>query len=247
MSDVQNPHPSSLALARLLLGKASDEEVRGVESHAELCAQCRSALDRARHARLRFAESVLPRTLPAIEQRVARRRWIRFLPSLGFATAVAGVVLLLVVVHREPSFQTKGTGALKIFALRDNRVFSVDDGARLRPGDRIRFGVQPGGAGFVLVASIDGRGKVSLYQPSMRLTSRTDPIELLPDSIVLDDAPGPERIFAIFSDRRLEGEELSDALRMLAAAGTEAVRRTRRLPVPFAQATVLIEKSVDGR
>jgi hypothetical protein len=130
-----------------------------------------------------------------------------------------------------------------VFALRDDRVFAIQDGARLRPGDRIRFAVQGGGAAFVLVASIDGRRQVSVYQPSTALgpDAGAGP-QTLPDSIQLDDALGPERIFAVFSDRPVPEAEVTGALAALGAAGPEAVRRAQRLPLPLAQASVLIEK-----
>ncbi len=242
-------HPSNLSIARLLLGRASDEERDRVEAHAGTCERCRLELDGALGARQRFAQSVFPRTLPAVEERLATRwRWRRLFPSLGLATAVAAAAAALLVARMpepEPAWQVKGEGALKIYGRRGEHVFPVEDGARLRPGDQIRFGVEPGGARFALVASIDGRGQVSIYQPSAPLAPGAGPLEILPDSIVLDDAPGPERVFAVFSDLRLDGAEITAALRALGSSGAQAIRGTRRLPVPYAQASVLIEKAAD--
>ncbi len=238
-------HPSDLLLARILLGKAAEEERRFVEAHARTCARCRAELEGAREARRRFAQTVLPRTLPALELRLSvRRRWRSLLSALGLAAGAAAAlaVVALALPERAPAYQAKGAGVLKIFGRREGRVFPVEDGARLRPGDQIRFGVEAGGAAFALVASIDGRGQANLYLPSTRLAPDAGPIELLPDSIVLDDAPGPERVFAIFSDRPLDSAQIAEALRALGASGAEAIRRTRRLPVPFPQASVLLEK-----
>jgi Putative zinc-finger len=249
MSEQTPSHPSDLVLASVLLGKASPEEAQRVEAHAGGCPRCRLELDEARRAGQRFSASVFPRTLPAIEARLApRRAWRSLLPALGLAAGLATAAGLGVLALRpeppEPAFQTKGAGALKVFGRRGERVFAVEEGAPMQPGDRIRFGIQAAEARFVLVASVDGRGQVNLYQPSTPLSPGGGPLQLLPDSIALDDAPGPERIFALLADGPLEDAQITAALRALAAAGPEAIRHTRRLPVPYAQASVLLEKRV---
>jgi hypothetical protein len=236
-------HLSPDLLVRLAMGKHSEGELRAAEEHASACPRCRAELDDTARARDRFAQHVFPRTRAAVARRGARPPvWRRLLPPLGLAAAVGGAVAVLLVAlpDRTPVLQTKGAGALSVFALRDERVFAIDDGARLRPGDRIRFAVQ--GAAFVLVASIDGRRQVSVYQPSTALGRDAGAVQALPDSIRLDEALGPERIFAFFSDRPVPEAEVSRALAALGAAGPEAVRRVRRLPLPFAQASLLIEK-----
>lgn len=239
-------HLSPNLLVRLAMAKHSDGELRAAEEHARGCRRCRAELDDAARAGEHFRVHVFPRTHAAVARRGARRTtWRRLFPPLGLAAAVgaAGVATLLLVAlpDRTPILQAKGGGALSVFVLRDEKVFAVADGARLRPGDRIRFAVQ--GAGFVLVASIDGRGQVSVYQPSTGLG--TGAVTTLPDSIRLDDALGPERIFAVFSERPVPDAEVTRALAALGAAGPEAVRRERRLPLPYAQASLLIEKN-DG-
>ncbi len=241
-------HLSPNLLVRVAMGNHSEDELRAAEEHADACARCRAELSDVARARERFAEHVFPRTRATVARRGARpSAWRRLLPPLGLAAAVGGAaaVLLVALPDRAPVLQTKGAGALSVFALRGERVFAVEDGARLRPGDRIRFAVQGAGAAFVLVASIDGRHQVSVYQPSTALGPDAGAVQALPESIHLDDALGPERIFAFFSDRPVSEAEVSRGLAALGAAGPEAVRRARRLPLPFAQASILIEK-VEG-
>lgn len=238
-------HLSPDLLVRLAMGKHSEGELRAAEEHASACPRCRAELDDTARARDHFAQHVFPRTRAAVARRGARPPvWRRLLPTLGLAAAVGGAaaVLLVALPDRTPVLQTKGAGALSVFALRDERVFAIDDGARLRPGDRIRFAVQGAGAAFVLVASVDGRRQVSIYQPSTALERDAGAAQALPDSIRLDEVLGPERVFAFFSDLPIPEAEVSRALAALGADGPEAVRRVRRLPLPFAQASLLIEK-----
>ncbi len=240
--DHTSSHTSPLLIGKLLAGKATDEEVRAAERHAGACARCREELDQARAAGRRFAERVFPRTLGAVAARRAPPpRWRLLLPiALVAATASA-----LVLVRRSPSspaVQYKGAATLQVFAHRGGASFPVGDGTALRAGDRIRFGVFPGGARFVLVGSVDGRGRASIYQASTAIAGGEGPTTVLPGAIVLDDAPGPERIFAVFSERRLEDAEVTAALAAVGAQGAGAIRGTHRLALPYPQASILFEK-----
>jgi len=186
------------------MAKHSQADLHAAEAHASGCPLCRAEVEDAARAREQFLTQVFPRTQAAVVRRAGRRApWRRLLPPLGLAAAVGGAaaVLLIALPHREPVVQTKGTGMLSVFALRGERTFTVEDGARLHPGDRIRFAVQGTGAAFVLVASVDGRGQVSVYQPNTALGPDAAVATALPDSIRLDDALGLERIFAVFSGR----------------------------------------------
>jgi len=249
---MSNPaaHPSDVEIARILLGKASEQEARTAATHAAGCSRCSAELDAARAARRRFDEQVFARTLPEIERRFGpRARWPLWLGA--FAVAGAAVAILPFVVGPKPpedapAWQVKGPGALQVFGRRGDRVIAVEDGARLRPGDQLRFAVQRGDSRFVLIASVDGRGRTSLYYPSTAVEGDAGQAQLLADSIVLDDAPGPERVFAVFSDRRLEDREVEVVLKQIGAGGAEAIRRTHRLPLPFPQASLFFEKDTGG-
>ena len=62
-------------------------------------------------------------------------------------------------------------------------------------------------------------------------------------SIVLDAAPGPERLFAIFSARPIPARSVRDLLAPIAAAGAATIRAAGRIPLPDTQqATLLFEK-----
>lgn len=236
-------HTAPLLLGKLLAGKATEEEVRAAEAHAQACARCREELAEARAAGRRFTESVFPRTLPAVEARRKPPRSWRLVLPLALAATAAVALFVRRPTPEPPQLQFKGEGALQVFAHRGGESFPVRDGTALRAGDRIRFGVVPGHARFVLVASVDGRGHVSIYQPSTPVASGEAPLVTLPDSIVLDDAPGPERIFALFSDRPVEERAVTAALAALGAAGADTVRGTTHLPLSYTQASVLFEKS----
>lgn len=88
--------------------------------------------------------------------------------------------------------------------------------AQVRSGDALRFAYESPEAGHLLVLELDGRGAASVFYPYGSATSA--PIaagqrEFLPGSVVLDDAPGPEWLLAVFSPRPFEAAPLLEALR----------------------------------
>jgi hypothetical protein len=248
-------HLSTFDLDALALGALAPERRAQAEAHLGACTRCQDDRDQARAAGERFLHQVFPRTLARVTQR--RRRTARWLAlGLALATTAAAVALLLVVSGRGtdpldqggPVVAAKGGPSFHVFAQRDGRVFAVADGARLRPGDELRFAVEPSGLAYLLVASVDGDGKVSVYYPfegeeSGRLAP--GPRSELPDSIRLDQAAGPERLFALFSRAPLEAEPVRRALRGLGGQGPAAIRSRRALAAGAAvQLTLVFEKEV---
>lgn len=234
-----DPHPSALALDALALGTLDQERADATRTHLARCSSCEALYDAAARHRDDFARRVLPRGLP---QR-ARWRWIA-VPALALAVVVA-----LWVRTRPPEqgdLRLKGTASWQVFAHRDGHTFAVHDGTELAAGDRIRFVVSPGGARYLLVASVDGLGAVTIYYPYRGALSAPidgDRFELS-GSIVLDRAPGPERIYALLSDVPLAAEMVAAPLRAVASGGATAIRATPTLPVPVrAQASLVFEKA----
>jgi hypothetical protein len=132
-----------------------------------------------------------------------------------------------------------------VFGHRNARTFQVRDRSMLAANDRLRFVITPDRAPYLLIASIDGAGAVSIYFPYGGTRSeRVEGTRIeLPDSIVLDDAPGPERLFAIFSDEPIDARTIEPRLRELAARGPDAIRSTSRLAVAArAQLSLVFEK-----
>jgi hypothetical protein len=237
-------HLPSLTLDALELGAlAPDERVRA-ERHLGECARCREDHAALKASRARFSERVFPATLPKILGR--RQRWWR--RPLVFAVAPALAALALVVWLRpaeESLVAEKGGPTLQVFARRAGRVSPVKPRAVLQAGDEIRFVVDPAGLSQLLIASVDGDGKVSVYFPYGGTGSA--PVRPgrneLPGSIVLDASRGPERLFAVLSAEPIEAAPVTRALGELGRRGPEAIREARRLPLSTTQLSLVFEKS----
>ncbi len=232
-------HISALTLDALALGALDAEAQARATAHLASCAECRAEQLAAAALREHFAVHVLPRTLP-----VARRSW-RW--AWVAVPALAAAVLWLVVTRdRQDELGIKGDATWQVFANRNGETFAVHDGTTLVAGDRIRFVVTPNGAPYLLVASVDGAGVTSIYYPYGGTQSGPTGGERseLPGSIVLDAAPGPERLYALFSNDPIAADVVTEQLRVIGARGADAIRHARLLDVPArAQLSLVFEKA----
>jgi len=238
------PHLSSMTIDGLAAGVLTDSSAR---AHLEACARCRGDLEAAEAACAKFTRDVLPRTIDKLRPR--RSVWAIAAPAFALS-AIATVVLVLWLARREPtvvdegpSIRMKGALTFQVFARRGEAVFPVRDGTRLAAGDQIRFVVGAGEARFLLVASVDGAGHATIYYPYGGARSAPAPVQPseLPGSIVLDAAPGPERVFAVVSRQPIDAADVTRALEVIGRRG--AIRTTAALALPgVAQASVVFEK-----
>jgi len=140
--------------------------------------------------------------------------------------------------EHERELQAKGGFELLVYARKQQHVTLLDRFNRVvYPGEEIRFilaGV-PEGHAYVLVASVDAAGRATVYFPYGGTGSAPLPGPgrwEVPGSIVLDETLGPERVFAIFSERPLAAADVVLALVRLGRAGKNAIRDARTLDVP---------------
>jgi hypothetical protein len=218
-------HLAADTLDALHLGILPPSEKAHADEHLSGCQRCREALARLRADAEEFQQRVLPRTVDQVVERASRRSfwrrpavWIAA-PALA-ATAALLVFLVFSTTHGDgegkgAGVRVKGDPVLRVYALRGDDVFKVRPGMKLRPADRIRFEVESAGARYLLVASKDGASQVSLYFPMDGVRSGRIPEgkSELPDSVELDQAPGPETLVAVFSAEPLTASLLLEALR----------------------------------
>ena len=242
---MSHAHLSELEIAQLVLDGPAAPPL-----HIAGCADCRGAVDHARREAARFTREIGPRTQPAIEARLARRRALWF-GAAGLA-AVATAALLWIAAGAPgtatgPVIAAKGGEMLHVIARRGtgagDHVFEVENGARLVAGDAIRFALDLDSGldarRYALVVSIDGARRLSVYHPyggaASVLVDAVARRVVLDGSIVLDDTPGPERIWAVISDRPITVTELSARLAAVQAGGVVAIRRGLDLAIPGAR------------
>ena len=92
--------------------------------------------------------------------------------------------------------------------------FPVNPGQVLRPGDKIRFVVNPGAAKFLLIGSRDGSGTFTVYHPfgGDKSIAIERGLHELPGAVELDQVSGTERLVAVFSNEPVGAKVVQRAL-----------------------------------
>jgi hypothetical protein len=245
-------HLSSFTLERLRMAALDQKSAEAARGHLAGCVRCRGFDEALGRDHREFQQDIGPRMAPVLRTRLSRVA-VRSRRREWAVVASAGLSLLLIVglglIRKRPEVSdvvAKGGPQLTMFVRRGDAVRPVRDGDRLRAGDALRFRINPGAASYVVIASLDGSGRSTSYVPvggALSVAVKSGAWWEAPGSIILDDTPGPERIFAIFSERPLPVAQVDQALATVARGGVAAVRTTVRLNLEAVdQATLLIEK-----
>lgn len=165
--------------------------------------------------------------------------WKKLAPAvLALGSCAALLALTLRPGPAEPPIDRRATRkgggpavepqAVQLFVQRGGELVPIADGGRLHPGDQLQLVLRVAAPRFVALYSKDGAGAVSRYAPidSAMVEVRAGEEVVLPNSTVLDDVLGPERLAVFFCARPLEEAVLRAQVEAGQPAGCE-VRRLR--------------------
>jgi hypothetical protein len=220
--------PSEFALDEVLSHGASPV----VTTHVNECQDCQQRVAGRRADAQQFA-AFAPEIWRKLDI-VRTPRWRRWLPALLVAPAALAAAFALLLLARAPGRNhlqapdvgPKGGFGLAVAAQRGSELFMADAAHPVRAGDELRF--IPSGAAkgqFIAIVSVDGHRELTLFYPA-RPDGNSLPLppagQALPGGIILDDAPGPERLFVVVSARPLRGAEVQAAIRAQLEQGAAA-------------------------
>lgn len=259
--DAAEPAVSGFELRRFLAGELPAERraelARLMESDAALKERCETLAAEERAEQAAFAlELPLPRFLDEVEQKTARRspfaflRALRLQGALGALVATAAALFFFVRAPDDELAGTRDKGGARVgfFVKDEGGAHPGKAGEELFAGDRIQFAVRDdGNKSAMVLVGVDSRGAVTVYAAES-VSGRTkgdEKTRLLPASVVLDEATGPERFFVVYGEGSVDElkAQVESAARQLAASG-ERLDRALRLPLPdsLAQSSVHILK-----
>jgi hypothetical protein len=214
------------------LASSQDLELAGVR-HAELAARDGAS----------GAKQVLP-----VPSRAASRaqRFPRSLTWLGSgALAAAASIVLFLAFSEDPELgvRSKGSRLLDFYVKSAGQVRLGAPGELVHAGDALRFVVPRTELRYVVVLGRDSRGVASVYFPRGASAERAESGGealgsgvALGASVVLDDAPGEERLYGVFCERAASTQALRDELRrggrLAAVDGCEVVETSIRKAAP---------------
>ncbi len=227
--------------ARLAELRRSDEEILREAPPAEIAAAIR-----------RRMLSALPSTSSPRPSRLAHRP----LASFAFPAAAALLVLAGTVMARgfffpstvELSRPKGGTPGISIYMKAPSGPKELRDGDLASAGDVLQIKYGAGGTGYGAVFSLDGRGTLTGHLPAPGGPDARSPrLEAggasLASAYELDDAPGFERFFLIYSPAEFKLSVAVDALRGLASSGGLAATGSLSLPAGLEWKSLLLRKA----
>lgn len=191
--------PSDLAFDEYWLAGRPPEHP--IARHLQDCTACARRIRENERIERYFEREVLPVTSAAVRAAaVAPRRFGHLqLACAALAACLLVVATIGLVRSRDALTLTyKGIG-LEVYCLRGGAVLRLNDGDRLRPDDRLRFAVTAPSAGYLMIVSRGATGLERYFPPegpaARQIESGRTELE---GSVILDDAPGEERIVALF-------------------------------------------------
>ncbi len=192
-----------------------------IATHLNECVGCKGYVESLRTEQDAFLKARSPELFvrKLVHRKAKSRRALWQLVLVG--ASVLALVVLLPQIFDTPSTSIHLKGeSLGVVYKREGMIdpLPVSRDLRLRTGDVLRFTFAAERDGHLLILDLDGNRKVTSFYPFGG--KRSEPIQsgsraLLPGSVVLDDAPGPEWLVAIFSTERLDAASLSEQLRQL--------------------------------
>ncbi len=203
--------PSDLLLDRLAAGELPAAQAAQLQAHTGTCPACAAHMKEARF-------DALPVDAAALLARIRRGMdrpslWQRLLGSWALRApvlAVAGACLVLVLIGRptphpgpiaeDPGTRAKGGAILHVHRMLSAGSEEVLSGARLAPGDRLRFVVDLPRPGYVAILGVEEGGGLYAAWPTDGTTPQARPAgsgQALPGAVALDETPGTETLYLV--------------------------------------------------
>lgn len=214
-----NPHSvSSFALDAYVADGRRDA---AISEHLATCDRCR--------AYLAELDAIAAEPPPAWNRAATRTpRWRKFTWAIAPIAAAAAALLFLPRTH-DPYVGAKGAPAVQAVVRNAQGARIWDGRAPLRAGDAIALRASCAGFARVSVAVPGDRGWNRVYESACLADASTE--APLPFTLVVDDAPGTERVAVLFSAAPLDDASMTRAL-----ADTERSRAAWVVPLVFPKA-----------
>lgn len=216
---------SELKLDELMAGQLDAAAEQEARAHLAGCARCSARLSAIEVGRAAFAASAPPLRLDrrapagrAVAKARSPRRWLAPAATGVLAAAAAAMLFFRAAPGGRETESTgerlKGAGRIGFYVKRGGHVLPGGAGERLQPGDAIEFTYSSAEARYLVILSVDGASQASVYYSNGPLAARIEPGRdvPLPQSTVLDDTLGTERIHGLFCSEAIAVEPLRAAL-----------------------------------
>lgn len=213
-------------LERYACGELAEDRHQEIEKIQDSCAHCQTELERLSREKDEFLASV---NVAAQSAQILEKLevtppqfWIfrgHFSQWVGALTLVVAMAFIVPTVLKQDPLMNRTKGAkvgLQVYLNSEGEARLIAQGSKLKEGDQIQFKYQARGFTHLMIISVDGRNTISSLYPSAPGSSVSITPEgshVLKGSIVLDDALGPEKVYAIYSKQALDYVEVERLLK----------------------------------
>ena len=210
-------HPSTLKLHQYRYGELGPADAAELRAHVDGCERCRERLRAQEAQRAEFVAMPVPDAIrelgPAPEPwwRRLRAWWVAaaLIPAAAAGLLLARPLITAPQPTEVSDTRTKGEApALEVWVDRAEGVRVVGEGERLQAGDRVQPYFDPRGAPYVTFAGSDG-GEIEVYRT---VAVERPGLQPTPFALTLDDAPGPQWLYAVGSDEPPDPEQVRRAI-----------------------------------
>ena len=205
-------HPSTLTLHKLRYNELPPAQEDALRVHLRECAECSGRLGAQESHRAAFVAAPVPEALrappPAPAPWWRRMWWVAPLAAAALAllTLVPTTTTTETAESPPPTERIKGAAvALEAWLDTPQGPRLLDDGAVVAEGDTIQLRFDPGPHRYVSLLGEDGAGAVQLFGT---LAADGGEIQRAPFALRLDESPGPQLLYAIYTDQRLSEDAL---------------------------------------
>ncbi len=237
-------HLNTLTLHRYRYGELDEAELATLRTHLADCERCSARLAAQENNRAAFELTPVPDFIKDLSSRQAPRKaawWTRWqvwlAPALGLAAA------LLIALPTGPSdslkdpdhlppevVSTKGVkDVLEAWLETDRGPRPLAEGATVGPGSRIQLRYRKAPEGWVTFAGSDGSGDFEVYG-TWPTESAEEGWQTAPFALTLDETPGIQKFYAVFTSDPPAPETVEASLRQDGAmhgAQTQTISLTK--------------------
>jgi hypothetical protein len=245
---------SDLHLEQYVLGELSAQERDRVRDAIAADESVRARYEALERSNEEILSAYPPGEIVALIQertRSAEPSFRRAPPYMTYLLPAAAALLLFVSAYtvrdrifpqlagasRQEVTRVKAATHLSIFRKTAAGAEELAGGSGVRRGDVLQIGYTAGDMKYGAIFSIDGRGVVTFHLPeNYRGQTLVAPVldekgqTVLPFAYELDDAPGFERFFFVFSHSRFDVRDIEKAARTLSSNPQAADNASLRLP-----------------
>ena len=184
---------------------AGDGVPATVTAHLQTCETCASYVTGLRGEQVAYAlahpPELMARKLARRSDAARRQRWL----WVGTFALVTLSLVLGVSLWRpnEPAFTLKGGSGFSVYVSTPSSPAPrpVPSGARVSPGDVLRFQFTSKQSGYLMIVDLDGAERLTAFHPyrgQQAVAIRGGEVHSPEERIELDSSPGAERVAAIF-------------------------------------------------